>query len=186
VHIGRHQGIFLPEKRRYEALFWVLDIGFCYDVFKHHKLFFLTILFVSPFILIATSGGGFLMVYCEHEQKQIPDREFIHLKNGAIFQPYIHDVTPLHFADGTLIVLPTRSSASPSRPFSASPPPGLTPERPGGVPTVEEIKDSGSRGIVALRASLALQLYQMAQDMPIEKLQALVKYATDLGGQGNE
>src|SRR6266852_4012473 len=133
------------------------------------------------------------MIYCEYEKKPVPDREFIHLRNGAIFQPYIHDVTPLHFADGTVIVLPRQSSPSTSQSSSASPPtsppPGLTPQRPGEHPTIKEIKDSGSTGggnIVALRARLALQLYLMAQDMPIEKLQALVNYATDLDDQGNE
>jgi len=91
----------------------------------------------------------------------------------------------VHFAEGSVIVPPIPSSSPLPHITSASPPAGSTSPRP--AITVKDVlngQDSGDEGkFVLLRAH---QLYLMTLNMPIEKLQALINYATSLGEQGNE
>jgi hypothetical protein len=114
------------------------------------------------------------MVYCEYEKQPFPDSEFIRHNNGSIFRPHIHDVTPVHFAEGSVIIPPSQSPSSTQQSsFPSSRPPDSS--RQGPVVSVKDIM-SNEQGIVLLRAERVLQ-FLMAQDMPIEKLQTLMNYA---------
>ena len=125
-----------------------------------------------------------MVIFCEYEKLDFPESDFVHRNDGSLFEPYIHDVDPVHFAVGSRIVSASSTpspSPSPTGPtVSSAPSPSPFPPDPtyGGKPTPITLNPrtyNQNIPLVTLRSRLVVQLFLLALDMPIDALQALVR-----------
>jgi|GEM_PF-2628072 len=141
------------------------------------------------------------MIYCSGERQDIDESYFLHRSDGTIFQPYIHDADPPHYPH---FINGTRVSTQKTQGF---PIPGTASIVAGPVYTQIQVPDhinislhpgdevigielldpqeGDAQGQIVNAAQhrqriLAIQLFQMAQELPSQALEDLVKHAEDL------